>query len=187
MNKEVLLLSKAPLPQTTQDNLLELASYLKKFAKTSAKAGCFKSVKAIPVAFDIHSFHEDDDHIEDHECHTSACAVGHFALMRGYKVNNYGVYMGEQGMESWRWFSTNVVGIAPYGVHERAWDWMFGGSWMECDNTPLGVVARIDYFLEYGVPDNFIIDDCGNIIESASAMAHYLPIRERLEAECAAV
>lgn len=187
MNKEVLLLSKAPLPQATQDNLLELSEYLKNFAKISAKAGYFKSADIIPVAFDIDHFYENFDDIDEHECQTSACAVGHFAVMRGYKVNEDGVYMGEEGMEGWRWFSTNVIGIAPQGVHERAWDWIFGGSWAECDNTPLGVVARIKHYLAHGVPDNFDVGSCGNTVEAVAMMAHYLPIRERLEAECAAV
>ena len=178
---------QSPLSETVKANLLELADYLKGYAKLVASNKGYKAETVVPVGFDIEYFYEKEVEIADHECDTTACAVGHFAIMRGFKAHGDGVVIEDGNLVDWRVFSENVIGIAPQGDLERYWDWMFCCTWVDCDNNPLGVVARIEHVLAHGVPDSYdnYFADCP--IAAQKLMSVYLERRKELEIECGVI
>ena len=149
------------LPEGTEKNLKELAAYLRKFTV----------LPKVPL-FDMTSFYnpqyeEDDVGV----CATAACAVGHYAIMRGWDASENGAkpknpskeYLAEYtGMHgdlkrmSWCDFCTEEIGVEAISDDTSVFDWLFGSDWDEVDNTPTGAAKRIDYFLEFGVPEKFI-------------------------------
>jgi len=76
----------------------------------------------------------------DH-CGSVGCAVGH------------GPYAGipKNEEELWHSYSDRV-----FVESIRAESWMFDADWELVDNTPEGAAARIEWFLEHGVPDNWV-------------------------------
>lgn len=75
------------------------------------------------------------------DCGTVACAVGHGPLA--------GIAPLED--ESWFEYSKRVFG-APYGSLFR---WLFDDNWANVDDTATGAAARIRYYLEHGIPENY--------------------------------
>ena len=177
---------KSVLTDEAQANLVELAAYLKNYATKIAEANRLKKSNAKATGFDLDHFFEDHHSGKHHNCSTTACAVGHFAIMRGYDPSFEGVNVEGDTSMGWRTFSAKVIGISPSGEHELIWDWLFAGVWSECDNTPLGVVARIEYFLEHGVPDDFnteLFSFIGNTTPE-DITGTYIKRRYELETEC---
>ena len=178
-------MDKSLLSEEAQSNLAELAAYLKSYAKRWWVNGDTSGGNK-PIGFDLERFFQEDLLTKRHECGTSACAIGHFALMRGFYVWQHGVFPieGSEGM-TWADFSTNIIGVSPRGNQKRIWHWLFSSYWSDFDNTALGVVARIEYFLEHGVPDEFseldLSDDDGE--NADQVIDHYLDIRQNLEAK----
>lgn len=176
------LADKSLLSEQAQRNLVELSTYLKAYALRMASDKKHKKGETKPISFDLESFFEDHPDFTRDDCGTSACAVGHFAIMRGYDASFEGVTLGDISM-GWRTFSAKVVGVAPTGEQEAIWEWLFSGVWSEHDNTPLGVVARIEYFLEHGVPDGGGINEVFGM-NIKKLLSTYLERREALEREC---
>jgi hypothetical protein len=75
-------------------------------------------------------------------CGTVCCAAGHGpnAGIDPLPGENWGTYID-------RCFA------AP--ADSPLFDWLFDGGWADVDNTPEGAAARIDYFLEHGIPADF--------------------------------
>ena len=158
INKEKLVLSKK-----AAGVIADLSDYLKKIAVTENEN------KEELVAFDMEFFHKLFFHkltagdAERNECGATACAVGHCAVMMGFIPTGNGVITREQEEDgevlNWNEFCKQYIDINPTGTQEDIliWDWFFSGGWSEVDNTPLGVVARINYFLEKNLPKNFVI------------------------------
>lgn len=74
-------------------------------------------------------------------CATAACALGwasHFVERK-------------RPDEDWDVYEVRVFGL-DFASKESLW--MFGGGWCTTDNTPAGAAARIEWFLEKGVPEN---------------------------------
>ena len=138
--------------------LAQLSEYLKNLALNENEN------KTALVGFDMEHYHRLTDGDEDkNECGSTACAVGHCAVMMGFIPTYDGVITREQEEDgevmSWTDFSAKYIDISVVSTIEEmlVWDWLFSGEWDEVDNTPLGVVARINHFTENGLPDNFII------------------------------
>ena len=110
------------------------------------------------------------------ECGSTACAVGHFAIMTGNEVTDDGVTTPSGQFLTWMQYSKSHIGLNASVTQSDSifWDWFFGGGWSEVDNTPLGVVARIEHYLEHGIPRNFIISN-------SSAKYNYTMVDEYLE------
>lgn len=149
------------VPATTVQNLKDLSAYLKSLPKTK-------------VTFDMATFYDTNAELERlGECGTSACAVGHYAMMKGWKTREmgaqppadvareHGLVRAEGGTYSMGWseFCTKVIGVEIMtGNDDTLFEWLFDAYWASIDNTPEGAAARIDYFLEKGLPSNFYWD-----------------------------
>lgn len=182
---------KSVLSAEAQNNLVELSEYLKVYAKQNA-------IHKKPIDFGLDIFFQEESDIKDYECGASACAVGHFAVMRGYAADENGVFIEnnvvcKNGLTvnggvnmGWRDFSKNVIGVSTWGEQQIIWNWLFSSGWCKFDNTPLGVAARIEYFLEHGVPDGDGINDVFGM-NVKKLLSTYLERREALERECGIV
>ena len=144
---------KIKLTEFANNNIRALAGYLKTLAANDNVLD--------GVGFDIATF-SDDDIADKSECQSSACAVGHFAIMLGGKPTEHGVILESGVFLDWLDFSIKSLGIESTGTSGEAvvWEYLFGDAWENIDNTPLGVVARIEFFLKHGVPNRFI--DCSD-------------------------
>lgn len=155
-------MDKSVISIAAQENLKELAAYLKDYAVDSGEAIRISGVREGFVGFDINRFYEKNINATRYECGAVACAVGHFALMRGHKVTGMTVMVDNVPM-GWVDYSESVIGIIPnenfYNrnslAHSVVWDWVFSANWRDVDNTALGVVARTEQFLEDGIPSYF--------------------------------
>lgn len=149
------------LPKGTEQNLRDLAAYLRKLT-VLPKAPLFNM-----TSFYTPHYGEDAEGV----CSTAACAVGHYAVMRDWDASENGVkpknpskeylaeYTGMRGdlkRMSWCDYCTQEIGVEAISDDTSVFDWLFGSDWDEVDNTPAGAAKRIDYFLEFGVPEEFI-------------------------------
>lgn len=184
-------MDKSILSDFAITNITELSNYLKLVALKLMKDEIKPDVNT--VKFDIAGFFDAGRPTNGMDCHTSACAVGHFALMHDLKHDKEGAYTKDGEFFEWRHFSEECVGIKQWGEQGTVWEFLFSGKWAFVDNTPLGAAARIDHFLEHGVPDGFIkspIFQETGIYSPIKASAKneivgpYLLRRQTLEAEC---
>lgn len=76
-----------------------------------------------------------------YDCGTVACAVGHgpAAGIRVYRDVSWGAY-GRRALGIDRWDD------------RKTFDYLFGYTWVQFDNTPHGAAARIRTYLDSGVP-----------------------------------
>lgn len=147
------------LTQLQRDNLLVLANFLERavpppnfdmsdflnFQESEFNEGDYDSEDYIPnidkpsvVAIpEIYNY-----------CGTTACAVGHGPLAGIPPTKN----------ETWSEYSIRNFG-AGWNTDEEnkqhLFEWCFSGGWNYKDNTPYGAAARIKWFLELGIPDDY--------------------------------
>ena len=183
-------MDKSLLSEFAINNIKELADYLRLVALKSMEDDNRPNVDI--VKFDIANFFDEEYLVDGMDCHTSACAIGHFAIMHDLKHDRDGAYTKNGNFFGWRHFAEECVGIKQWGEQGTIWEFLFSGKWAFVDNTPLGT-ARIDHFLEHGVPDVFIkspiFQDTGiyNPIDVSikdEVVQPYLARRQALEAEC---
>lgn len=79
-------------------------------------------------------------------CETVGCMLGHAFLKHG----KYSLKM--TCFENHEKFSHDYYGMI---FDSPEWKWLFSGYWKDVDNTPTGSAARILYFLENGLPENW--------------------------------
>jgi hypothetical protein len=111
--------------------------------KNLQKLATFLAYGKLPkeVEFDMSAYAEDPWSKRDTICGTVGCAagMGPFAGIKKKRVEDWDDYCGRVFLES----------------ASREWDWCFGSSWQDIDNTPKGAARRIQYLLDKGVPDDF--------------------------------
>lgn len=153
-------LTKHTLIDGTEERLLKLADYLRNLPPQ--------------YGFEMQTFYDPmytggKDITDIDVCGTSACAVGHYAIMEGYEATEMGVQprvITEEWLAKehdclvgnrmdWSTFATKEIGVPCEDLQTPIFDWLFGSEWTAADNTPEGAAARIDYFLEHGVPEVF--------------------------------
>lgn len=80
-------------------------------------------------------------------CETTACALGWAAIL-GVGKTNY---------KSWQEYHLNNFAgpVLSRGKKDVCYQWCFSGLWEFVDPTPEGVVARINYMLEHGIPSDY--------------------------------
>lgn len=88
---------------------------------------------------------------EEHECGTVACAVGHAPFVLGLPVP---VAPLARSAKNWAVFAEDRLLPSGY-IEDCEFDWMFGEFWVRTDNTARGAAARIYWYLEHGVPDDW--------------------------------
>lgn len=174
VNREKLVIS-----EKAKGVIAQLSDYLKNLALNENEN------KDELIGFDMQDYHRFTDGDEDkNECGATACAVGHCAVMMGFIPTNDGVITREQTEDgyslSWPEFSQKYIDMSNCSTKEEAliWEWFFSGEWDEVDNTPLGVVARINHFLEKGLPENFIISQ-------STAKYNYMMVSEYVDSATA--
>lgn len=184
-------MDKLTISSDAIDNIQDLADHLKKI---SVRLEVDYSNSNL-VKFDMGRFINDASFVTDNICHSSACAVGHYAIMCGCDYNDKGINPDSEDFVDWGSFSEDFIGISQCGDEEVIWDWLFSCKWESSDNTPLGAVARIEHFLEHGVPKDFYTSATAPDAENPEswhrqygnhAISFYLPRRQALEAECLA-
>jgi hypothetical protein len=88
-------------------------------------------------------------------CGTAACGIGHAPLFGIKPVGE--IPKDELGVVQWHIYSKDVFGLftheanTPFDI-ARAWEFLFGATWRNYDNTPIGLANRIRFFLH---------NDCG--------------------------
>lgn len=61
--------------------------------------------------------------------------------------------------EGWGSYGRRVFGfdsLDPETHEVRIWEWMFASSWIHTDNTPAGAAARIEWWLDRGLPPDSV-------------------------------
>lgn len=186
MSKAEHIMDKSILTKQAQQNLQDLADYLKAYAAKRSS----EEVNEPTAAFGMGRFFNDELDKTAHQCGTSACAVGHYAIMREFECTEVSVIDKNLCELSWHKFSEEHIGVASHNEQAPIWDWLFSGRWQVYDDTPLGAAARIEYFLENGVPDEFTRQHAFDVdvifaggCYGRGIIAKYLPRRQALEAE----
>ena len=186
MDNVLVPLHKTALTDFAIGNLQQLSERLKSVSLSLAKAQPDQNM----ALFGMRHYVKADKSKNGHDCISSACAVGHFAILLGLECGQEGV-IDDEGLEiGWDTFSEEYIGIPQYGEQSVIWDWLFSCRWSVLDDTPLGAAARIDRFLERGVPSKFStspafdfsldFDDVSKE-ESTHMISYYLARREALE------
>lgn len=113
----------------------------------------------------------DDESCLSPTCGTIGCSLGHGTYAVEPRQYEGGV------PERWYDYGRRVFGAEP---KSREWEWMFGESWggrwdheshpgsefhytPGPDNTPQGAAARIDVFLNRGVPSDYLQQMYGEV------------------------
>ena len=169
------------LDPQVKDNLIRLSRYL-------------KSLPPETKSFDMgtYCFRRSNDS----KCPSAACAIGHYAVMEGWEAKNRGAVppphlegkVGEtlEGAIPWVQFANEVIGV-PYRKGDRhLGDWIFSSEWSDVDNSALGAAARIDYYLEHGIPEKFLMSNSTSKY-NYSMVEEYRKSKEAIEAEQAAL
>lgn len=121
-------------------NLLKLANYLETLPKDYRQFSM--------------NYYNSDENLYAHDelvCDAVACAIGH-APAAGIRP--------KRG-ETWlNYCERTLIGADPANSN-LAWQWMFSLDWQRADNTPHGAAARIRWYIEHGVPENFGDQMCG--------------------------
>jgi hypothetical protein len=84
-------------------------------------------------------FHSESGEIPHGVCGSQACVVGHAAMFFEPLVS-----------ENWYEFSKRL-----FVTELIEWEWCFSEDWADYDNTLLGAIKRLAYYLEHGVPEEF--------------------------------
>lgn len=92
----------------------------------------------------------------DFSCNTCGCVLGHAATFPEFKITEQDIYefMNDYPF-AWQKFTEKYFGIE---VDSFVWTWLFSTDWSEVDNTLQGAIRRINYFIQNGMPENFIRD-----------------------------
>ena len=182
--------NKSELHDVTISNLQDLSKHLKSVGVSLIADKL--TVQSDVVGFDIGSyFSKIGGRDSGHICQSSACAIGHFAVMRGLACCSDGVIEENGRMIDWFGFAHKYIGISCDDATEVLWAWLFSDEWNGYDRSALGAAARIDHFLEHGVPSHFVEDGffdeeyarTGNEGETPACVAPYLERRTAIEAE----
>ena len=95
-------------------------------------------------------------------CGTVACAIGH-GPAAGISVNDPEIH-GWFSYAKVRFGALNhwVGSVDENSEGSRLWSWLFASEWHTTDNTVKGAAARIRWYLQHGIPDNWEQQRLGN-------------------------
>ena len=117
-------MDKSLLSEQAQSNLVELATYLKSHHKAWVKANTSGGKDEL-VGFDLWNFFHPSSENEEHKCGSTACAIGHFAVMRGLACRSDGVIEENGRLIDWFDFAHKYIGIKYTDATEALWAWLF--------------------------------------------------------------
>ena len=76
-------------------------------------------------------------------CGAVGCAIGHAPYFGVYKYKH----------EDWREFSKRALISDEYSDE---WSWCFDSKWSKVDNSRRGAAKRIIWYLQYGLPNDWV-------------------------------
>ena len=115
-----------------KENLLKMADYIETIPQNDFHMGCYRN------GFKKY-----------HKCNSVGCIIGHCTIL-DEEENLPRRSDGEINFSLW---SQRFTGITA-GSDE--WYYLFGGDWSRTDNTPTGAAKRIRYFVEHGLPEDWL-------------------------------
>lgn len=116
-----------------KENLQRMADYIKTIHENSFDMGYFRR-----LPYDRNSY----------ECQAIGCVIGHCTVLdEPINIPRY----TDNRINFSKW-SEKFTGLSHYS---DKWDWCFNAKWQNTDDTPIGASKRIEYLLEYGLPDNW--------------------------------
>lgn len=95
-----------------------------------------------------YSYNKDFVSLDD--CGTVGCALGWAPFMKGLEFLDSEFYSSFNNYEKLDFdeYSERLFGMRMSIDNPSEWDWVFGSEWETVDNTPLGVVFRIEYLFD---------------------------------------
>lgn len=130
------------IPHTPETNLVNLQRMV-------------EHLKTIPQsAFDIENYRTPniwEDLEFTHKCNTIGCIVGHCTeLDTPENIKKFANTYDSEAGKFLKW-SKHFTG---FGL-ETGWEYCFSGHWESIDNTVLGAIARLQHFIDNGLPENW--------------------------------
>ena len=117
-----------------KENLLRMADYIEKVPQEK---------------FDMDAFRIGT--YRTPECNSIGCVIGHCTVLDAKNVMKN--FVREDGtIRFWEW-SLDFTGI---NNDMDEWNFLFGSDWNRTDTTQTGAAKRIRYFVEKGLPDNWL-------------------------------
>jgi hypothetical protein len=114
---------------------------------------------------DVAKYAEKNGGLEQFECGTMACAVGHGpaagVLFRQDEMTSEGwdyVTRSPISLPDWQLYTDRFIPVGRGEImdNQELFMFLFGPQWADIDNHHYGAAARIRYVLHYGrLPDNF--------------------------------
>lgn len=98
--------------------------------------------------FTMARYRKSDD--MQHICGTAGCALGWSPAIMDKET--FSSFLNGKAEIHFAKISEDYFGVED---GSEVWHYLFGIGWQYIDNTPQGAAARIRYFLENGVPDDF--------------------------------
>lgn len=142
----------------TRNNLKILRDYLKyNVAQTNFNMSWYrKTNEDLPTEF-----------WSKNKCGTAGCALGWAPFAEGLEPIEAHFIFAESSESEERsylnWtayaeyhFPAIGMDVSPKGKVNEFFNWLFSASWFKTDNSIEGAVARIDYLLENGLPDDYL-------------------------------
>jgi hypothetical protein len=122
---------------------------------------CVGTMNYTGFEFDMNDYRTDGDepadlNDENPACGTVACFAGHGPVIEGLEIkeNQLSPCFGMTVLY-WPKYIQDYFGCGSKD-NSRLADWLFGFEWAKKDNTKVGAVARALYYLENGLPADFI-------------------------------
>ena len=100
-------------------------------------------------------------------CGTVGCAIGWSPAIMDQKT--FKKLLSSSGTISYFDIADEYFGVTPYS---HKWSYMFSAGWAHKDNTPQGAAARILYFLDHGVPDDFVESEAVELWDTSHYQDH---------------
>lgn len=123
------------------------------------------------IRFTMATYLVDLEHPSPNECGTIGCAIGCGSYIVTPREINYRYFgemyeagagrleldgetaLGSYILEPWDAYAFRVFGIHNYD--KGPGEWCFSSDWEHVDNTPQGAAARIEWYLDNGLPDDW--------------------------------
>ena len=111
------------------------------------------------VRFDMYRYC-DEEHEFSLVCGTIGCALGCATYIVTPREDKHvlfdGFLAGHEVLPRREPESYDAYAMRVFGVQwtTSTWDWLFGPDWRDTDNTPQGAATRIEWFLNFGRPQD---------------------------------
>lgn len=129
------------LVNPNKKNLLRMANFIATIPRELFDMGSYRKPK---------NADENDNYWTSHVCGSVGCVIGHCTVLD--TLENVKKFVDGDHMSYGLW-SDGFTGIDSLSDD---WEWLFGSTWVDIDNTPLGASLRIKDYLINGLPANWM-------------------------------